>query len=71
MAAEQPQQYAQEFYWLHCAGCGKGLWKHFPDRLEMTISPRGRQKRVINVSLEAAHAVKITCEKCGKVNVPT
>lgn len=68
--AEQPQRYDQEFYWLHCAGCGKGLWKRYPDHFEMTISPRGRQKRTINVALEAAPAVKVRCEKCGLNNVP-
>jgi len=59
----------EPFTWVHCAGCGKGLWRRYADRVVMRLSPRGRQVRTITVPLTAAHSVRVHCEKCGTVAV--
>ncbi len=53
------------FEWEHCTRCGNGLWRKFSDRLEMTISPRGGQRRTIRVPLDNVPGLRVVCEKCG------
>jgi hypothetical protein len=65
---EQPRS-DHSFTWVRCSNCRAGLWKRYSDHLEMTVSPRGGQTRMIVVPLEAAAAVQVTCEKCLQVTV--
>ena len=57
---------AETFCWEPCPGCGNGLWKRYSDRLEMTLSPRGGQKRLITVRLSSGGWLRVVCEKCGQ-----
>jgi hypothetical protein len=52
--------------WERCRECGNGLWRVYADRLEMVVSPRGGQRRVISASIEGLSGLRVTCEKCGR-----
>ena len=67
MAISQ-QSDQQPFTWVSCI-CGHGLWRKYGDRLEMRISPRGGETRIISASAAAAYVLnlQVTCEKCGTV----
>jgi hypothetical protein len=64
--------------WVRCE-CGAGLWRRYPDRLEMVFVQRGGahvprdekgavRKRIITVPVHGAPGLKVTCERCGRVN---
>jgi hypothetical protein len=56
---------AERFEWVRCGRCGVGLWRRYPDRMEMSISPRGGQRRIITAPIEATAGLSVICEKCG------
>ena len=58
----------QPYVWVRCT-CGAGLWRRYADRLEMSVSPRGGQKRMIVIPIEAVASVRVNCEKCGETTV--
>jgi ribosomal protein S27E len=53
------------FTWVRCPGCGNGLWRAYADRIEMPLTLRGGQKRIITAPISGMSALKVTCEKCG------
>lgn len=58
---------AEPYQWVRCPGCGNGLWRIYSDRIEMPVSLRGRQRRVITVSLPGMGWLRVVCEKCSTV----
>jgi hypothetical protein len=68
---QPPDGSDKPFAWVHCAGCGKGLWRRYADHLEMRVSPRGGQVRTIRVLIQRVDgpqlAFSVTCEKCDTV----
>jgi len=57
----------ERYVWVACPRCGNGLWRQYADRLEMTLSPRGGQRRTISAQLHGAAWLRVICEKCNGV----
>jgi hypothetical protein len=54
---------------VRCRRCGNVLWRRYPDHVEMSLTPRGGQKRVIRAPVDAVLGLGVTCEKCQSVTV--
>lgn len=54
------------FTWVRCRSCHNGLWRLYPDHLEMVIRVRGGgQHRTISAPLSSTVGLRVLCEKCG------